>query len=130
MTPFVLRRKKAQVLQDLPPKTEVIEYCEMVPRQRDIYRETIEKHKKAVIEYAGEEAAAAAASDKPAKKRGRATQKKGPDQSTTSNVLMSLRKASNHPMLFRKLYDDKKIRQIAKDCLKEEEFADRNVDLM
>ena len=35
--PFILRRTKAQVAGDLPPKNEIILYSEMVPRQRTIY---------------------------------------------------------------------------------------------
>lgn len=35
--PFILRRTKEQVAQDLPPKTETILYCEMGPEQRKIY---------------------------------------------------------------------------------------------
>jgi SWI/SNF-related matrix-associated actin-dependent regulator 1 of chromatin subfamily A len=38
--------------------------------------------------------------------------------------------ASNHPMLFRRLYDDKTLRAMARDCLREEEFMDRNKDLI
>lgn len=133
MTPFVLRRKKAQVLQDLPPKTEYIEYCEMTPSQRAIYREILAKHKKAVIEYQPSGTNTPAEAPQP-KKRGRAAAAtktgKPAQENTTSNILMSLRKAANHPMLFRRIYDDKKIRQMAKDCLKEPEFADRNVDYM
>jgi SWI/SNF-related matrix-associated actin-dependent regulator 1 of chromatin subfamily A len=133
MTPFVLRRKKAQVLRDLPPKTELVEYCEMSEKQRDIYRETLEKHRKAVVEYAPSGTSTPADGSKPPpKKRGRANVKSGKQvqENSTSNVLMALRKAANHPMLFRRLYDDKLIKQMAKECLKEEEFADRNVDYM
>lgn len=133
MTPFVLRRKKAQVLQDLPPKTEHIEYCEMSPSQRAIYREILAKHKKAVIEYTPSGTNTPVEAPQPKKRgRGAAAAKTGKpvQENTTSNILMSLRKAANHPMLFRRIYDDKKIRQMAKDCLKEPEFADRNVDYM
>jgi len=45
---------------------------------------------------------------------------------SSSNVLMDLRKAANHPMLFRRLYDSTKIRQMSKDCLKEMDFMDRD----
>lgn len=33
-------------------------------------------------------------------------------------------------MLFRRLYDDEKLKLMARDCLKEEEFLDRNKDLI
>lgn len=35
--PFILRRTKKQVASDLPPKTEMILWCEMEPAQRKIY---------------------------------------------------------------------------------------------
>jgi SNF2 family DNA or RNA helicase len=37
MRPFILRRTKAQVLPDLPPKTEQILLCELRPEQRELY---------------------------------------------------------------------------------------------
>jgi SNF2 family DNA or RNA helicase len=35
--PFILRRTKAQVLPDLPPKTEQVLFCSLRPRQRELY---------------------------------------------------------------------------------------------
>jgi superfamily II DNA or RNA helicase len=40
--PFVLRRTKAQVLPELPPKIVDKRYCELTPEQRAIYRSVIE----------------------------------------------------------------------------------------
>ena len=37
LRPFILRRTKAEVLPDLPPKTEQILVCDMLPEQRDLY---------------------------------------------------------------------------------------------
>ncbi|MHB8886172.1 MAG: DEAD/DEAH box helicase [Methylovirgula sp.] len=37
LKPFLLRRTKAEVASELPPKTEIIERIEMMPAQRDIY---------------------------------------------------------------------------------------------
>lgn len=39
VNPFILRRKKEEVLKELPPKTEQTVYCEMAPHQRKIYNE-------------------------------------------------------------------------------------------
>lgn len=132
MTPFVLRRKKAQVLQDLPKKLEQIEYCEMSSIQRKVYIDTVKRSRKALEDpnvaldleekFFDEE-------EKP-KKGKKANTKTGgiAKENSTANILMQLRKASNHPMLFRRLYDDKKIRSMSKDCLRELEFHDRNVE--
>ncbi len=38
--PFILRRKKQEVLKDLPDKEEVILYCEMEGKQRKLYEQT------------------------------------------------------------------------------------------
>jgi len=35
--PYILRRMKSQVAEDLPPLTEVVERCEMSPEQRKVY---------------------------------------------------------------------------------------------
>lgn len=42
-----------------------------------------------------------------------------------SNVLMKLRKAASHPLLFRTLYDDQKIKKLAKDLMQEPEYMDK-----
>lgn len=39
--PFILRRKKLEVLQELPEKTEEIAYCNLSDEQRKLYRETL-----------------------------------------------------------------------------------------
>ncbi|WP_276090195.1 DEAD/DEAH box helicase [Pedobacter sp. JY14-1] len=37
INPFILRRTKQQVATELPDKTEMVIYCEMGPRQREVY---------------------------------------------------------------------------------------------
>ncbi|MFC6103509.1 DEAD/DEAH box helicase [Olivibacter domesticus] len=39
IAPFMLRRTKAQVAKDLPEKTEMTLYCEMLPEQRKVYEQ-------------------------------------------------------------------------------------------
>ncbi|MBA7536852.1 RNA polymerase-associated protein RapA [subsurface metagenome] len=48
--PFLLRRKKEDVLDDLPPKEEIIQYVEMGPAQQKIYNEIKEYYRKKVAE--------------------------------------------------------------------------------
>ncbi|WP_051293272.1 DEAD/DEAH box helicase [Olivibacter sitiensis] len=37
ISPFMLRRTKVEVAKDLPEKTEMVLYCEMLPKQRAVY---------------------------------------------------------------------------------------------
>ncbi|KAI9792542.1 MAG: hypothetical protein M1816_002062 [Peltula sp. TS41687] len=108
MTPFVLRRKKHQVLKHLPAKTSRTEYCDMPPAQWEVYNDHLRQAREAMQ--------ARAEGKKPTKVIG--------------NVLMQLRKAAIHPMLFRRLFTDDKIRKMAKDCLKEPELSDRDAELV
>lgn len=39
--PFILRRRKIDVLRDLPEKTEAVAHCELTPEQDRLYRETL-----------------------------------------------------------------------------------------
>ncbi|MEI6946397.1 SNF2-related protein [Paraflavisolibacter sp. H34] len=54
IAPFILRRTKAQVATELPDKTEMVQYCEMGPAQREIY-ERYEKELRDFLESKSEE---------------------------------------------------------------------------
>lgn len=108
MTPFVLRRKKHQVLKDLPAKHRTVQHCELSASQKQIY----------------DDESARAMSVLRKRKAGEKT------GSETTNVMMSLRKASIHPLLFRHRYNDEMLTKMSKACLKEEEFAESNVNLV
>ena len=105
MTPFVLRRKKHQVLKHLPTKTRRVEYCELTPSQSEIY----ESHKQKALKIVRDRAAGVKVNNE------------------SSNIMMALRKASIHPLLFRRLYTDSKLKKMSKACLSEPEFADSNL---
>ena len=47
--PFVLRRLKSQVLNELPPKTETTFYCEFSEEQREVYNKFLLQGKKEII---------------------------------------------------------------------------------
>lgn len=47
--PFVLRRRKEEVLTDLPEKTEEISHCDMHPTQRKLYQETWQEARKQIM---------------------------------------------------------------------------------
>lgn len=134
LTPFVLRRRKAAVL-SLPPKIETSEHCDMTPVQAKLYRETMNRSKKVLEELNDEALEAAAADDEAATtkakgaKKGKKEEKKSQAGNST-HIIMDLRKAASHPLLFRRLYDDKKIRQIAKECLNTPTWCDSNFDFV
>jgi SNF2-related domain/Helicase conserved C-terminal domain/Bacterial SNF2 helicase associated/SWIM zinc finger len=48
--PFILRRLKTEVAKDLPPKTEVVAWCEMDSGQAALYREVLEQSRSKVHE--------------------------------------------------------------------------------
>ena len=49
--PFVLRRRKAQVLQELPEKSEDKSYCDLSEEQVKLYRETLAESQTAVLAH-------------------------------------------------------------------------------
>ncbi|GMM38568.1 DNA-dependent ATPase [Saccharomycopsis crataegensis] len=108
MTPFVLRRKKQQVLKNMPKKETFIEYCDNTDIQQDLYEKQLEKGRKATEESSELD--------------------KNRDQS--SNIIMSLRKASIHPLLFRIHFTEPLLRKMAKDIMKEPQYRDANVQFI
>ncbi|KAL2353159.1 putative SNF2 family helicase/ATPase [Cryomyces antarcticus] len=106
MTPFILRRKKHQVLKHLPAKTCRVEYCDLLPSQKRVYDEQSAVATQVLLDRAAGKVNAKA----------------------SNNHMMALRKAAIHPLLFRRIYTDDLLRKMTKACMKEAEFADRNAD--
>lgn len=99
LTPFVLRRKKAQVLKHLPSKTCRVEYCTLHSAQKDIYDGHLDQ----------------------ARERARIRVEGGKiPKSDENNPLMQLRKAAIHPLLFRRHFTNAKIEKMA-DTLRKKE---------
>ncbi|KAF2187812.1 hypothetical protein K469DRAFT_685687 [Zopfia rhizophila CBS 207.26] len=107
MAPFVLRRKKAQVLKHLPKKTCRVEYCELTETQSKLYSEQLEKQRKVLLERAA-----------------------GLQPKEQTNIMMKLRQAAIHPLLFRSHYGNDMIRKMSKACLKEPTFKDSDSDVI
>ncbi|EXJ88255.1 hypothetical protein A1O1_05185 [Capronia coronata CBS 617.96] len=108
LTPFILRRKKYQVLKDLPKKERRVEYCAMTKEQSELYQMCLDKA------YAIRE-----------------RKERGENMSNESaNILMRLRQAAIHPMLFRRLYPDEILPRIAKQCLKVDIWRESNPALI
>lgn len=118
MTPFVLRRRKDQVLQHLPPKSHEVVRCNMTERQRKVYNEELNRNRSSIKE-ANAEVKEGAKEEKSSRKTKQAS-------IALDNVLMQLRKAALHPLLFRRLYDDKKLRLMSKEIMNEEVYKDAN----
>jgi SWI/SNF-related matrix-associated actin-dependent regulator 1 of chromatin subfamily A len=93
LEPFILQRRKDQVLSDMPPKICSVVRCELDKNQKEVYAEYEEMFKMEP-------------SKRVTKVRGR-----GNDQ---NNCWMQLRKAALHPLLFRRHFDDKKIEKMAR----------------
>ncbi|CZS91571.1 related to helicases of the Snf2/Rad54 family [Rhynchosporium agropyri] len=91
LTPFVLRRKKAQVLKHLPAKLCRVQYCDLHESQKGVYN----GHLDAARERA----------------RARLEGVKAP-KTEENNPLMQLRKAAIHPLLFRRHFSDEKIEKM------------------
>ncbi|KIY73104.1 hypothetical protein CYLTODRAFT_342981 [Cylindrobasidium torrendii FP15055 ss-10] len=123
MTPFVLRRRKDQVLKDLPKKTERIEWCELSDLQRQIYDDALVRSHKTVLEAEEDNDPEPKKGKKGAKPKTKAKEKQYAENS--ANVLMDLRKAASHTMLFRKRFTDDTIVNIAKTLMREPDYIKR-----
>ncbi|KAF2764767.1 hypothetical protein EJ03DRAFT_331548 [Teratosphaeria nubilosa] len=112
MTPFILRRKKAQVL-DLPAKHSRIEWCDMTDSQAAYYYGLVEEAQQVFAEKAVAKGRAAVGAKK-----------------DSSNILMALRQAAIHPLLARRHYDDKKIDKIVALLLKSDEWMGNKPEMV
>ncbi|XP_054709852.1 SWI/SNF-related matrix-associated actin-dependent regulator of chromatin subfamily A containing DEAD/H box 1 homolog [Uloborus diversus] len=96
MKPFVLRRLKKDVLKELPQKIDETRRCSMTEDQS-------EKYKQLVATFSAE-----VESDQ---------ERTG--SSSGAGMMMQLRKAANHPLLLRHIYDDDKLKKMSKLMLNE-----------
>ncbi|XP_076357814.1 SWI/SNF-related matrix-associated actin-dependent regulator of chromatin subfamily A containing DEAD/H box 1 homolog isoform X2 [Tachypleus tridentatus] len=108
LKPFLLRRLKSEVLQQLPTKHEEIIHCPLSDVQKDHYDRLVARLSKEVQE-------------------GRDGNR---DNVTKSNagMMMQLRKAANHPLLFRNHYNNELIRKMARKIMKEPTHREANED--
>ncbi|EIW82919.1 hypothetical protein CONPUDRAFT_52649 [Coniophora puteana RWD-64-598 SS2] len=130
-TPLQNNLQELVVLKDLPNKTERIEWCEMTPMQKSIYNDALARSRKIIRE----EAPTPDGADESAQTNGRGKAKKksksiprGKDErylENSANVLMDLRKATSHPMLFRKRFTDQILDSVTRQLLKEPDFKKR-----
>ncbi len=125
MTPFVLRRRKAQVLKDLPKRTDRVQHCKMTASQRFLYDQSLRRSRTLLMDDDKQDDG----EEKSAPRKGKKDVNK-PAEDSSNNVLMDLRKATNHPLLFRRVYTDALIKVVARDCMNEPDFVDSNYDMI
>lgn len=93
LEPFILQRRKDQVLSDMPQKICRVVYCDMTESQRVTYEEYEEIFKREPSQRSGQG-------------RGRAND--------MNNIWIQLRKAALHPLLFRRYFGDAKVEKMGK----------------
>ena len=99
--------------------------------QKTIYTDTLQRSRKTVLEAES----GVVTPTEPTQNGGEAVKKKPRNTKekqyleNSSNVLMDLRKASSHPMLFRRRYTDQTLAKVAKVLMKEPDFKKRGAVL-
>lgn len=105
----------------------------MTSLQKSIYTDALQRSRKTVFDTDAMEGGGGESGKKaPTNGRGKPPAKKKAPRAkdkmyleNSSNVLMDLRKAASHPMLFRTLFTDETLSGIAKQLLKEPDFKKR-----
>ncbi|GAB0136520.1 hypothetical protein EsDP_00004820 [Epichloe bromicola] len=93
LEPFILQRRKDQVLSDMPQKICTVVHCDMTDAQKETYAEYEELFK---LEP----------SLRAAKAKGR--------QNDQNNIWMQLRKAALHPLLFRRHFTERRVEEMGR----------------
>ena len=110
MAPFILRRKKHQVLKHLPEKTRRVVHCDLTESQKAIYDAEMERWRKVRKD----------------REAGIKPNSKGQDDNNNNNPMMRLRQTAIHSLLRRHRYDQTKLRKMAKTLLRDEPDLDPN----
>ncbi|ODV90072.1 hypothetical protein CANCADRAFT_16476, partial [Tortispora caseinolytica NRRL Y-17796] len=113
LTPFVLRRKKEQILDCLPRKVQKVVYCEMSETQREIYNGLIKETLQIESGIGDKEKLDIQGSSKTLFAQG-------------ASVLMNLRKTALHALLMRHWYTNEKLRKMSKAIMRESRYAEAN----
>ncbi|KAJ0252838.1 Protein CHROMATIN REMODELING 19 [Hirschfeldia incana] len=101
--PFILRRLKSDVMQQLVPKIQRVEYVHMEKKQEETYKEAIEEYR------AASQARVLKLSSKSLNSLAKALPKR-----QISNYFTQFRKIANHPLLIRRIYSDEDVIRIAR----------------
>jgi SNF2 family DNA or RNA helicase len=98
--PFILRRMKQEVAQDLPEKIESLVHCELMPEQRALYREVLELTKRDLFQQIEEKGI-------------------GRSQISILAALVKLRQICCHPRLLKLPVENDKLASAKFDLLQE-----------
>ncbi|KAJ1722942.1 DNA-dependent ATPase fun30 [Coemansia erecta] len=120
LRPFVLRRRKCDVLSDLPTKTEIIVRLDLTEAQRKLY-DSIKPDQDGDIQS---QLMNLDASQLDSIETTKATTK---DKSWISSF-MDMRKVADHPLLLRSHYDMPTMRKMAKTLLREPDYAEASYE--
>lgn len=100
--PFILRRLKSDVMQQLVPKIQKVEYVRMEKQQVDAYKEAIEEYRAA--SHARISKSSLVSSNNVVVL----------PQRQINNYFVQFRKIANHPLLVRRIYTDDDVIRFAK----------------
>lgn len=94
LDPFMLRRVKRDVENEMPPKTELVVHCDLTPRQRKLYAGikaniSVEELRRTLGVTSGGGGGGSAAAD-------------ASEKGQLMNIIMQLRKVCNHPETFQR----------------------------
>ena len=139
ITPFILRRKKYQVLKELPKKTSNVELVKLEGDQLELYQSLENSYRNAVLRRQAQRDTQKTKA--PAKKKNKDSdgldldilpiknltpaEREKAKEDLTGSILMSLRKAAIHPLLFRRYYDDPLLEKIVAAFMR---TADKSID--
>ncbi|XLT41726.1 hypothetical protein HN873_073018 [Arachis hypogaea] len=101
--PFILRRLKSDVMQQLVPKIQKVEYVVMEKQQENAYKEAIEEYR------AVSQARIAKCSELNTKSVLEALPRR-----QINNYFVQFRKIANHPLLIRRIYNDDDVIRFAR----------------
>ncbi|KAK7273635.1 hypothetical protein RIF29_14692 [Crotalaria pallida] len=101
--PFILRRLKSDVMQQLVPKIQQVEYVVMEKQQESAYKEAIEGYR------AVSQARLAKCSELNSKNVFEALPRR-----QINNYFVQFRKIANHPLLIRRIYNDEDVIRFAR----------------
>lgn len=127
--PFVLRRLKAEVLDEMVPKSSTREECEMTPTQAALYKTIIAKCRKDMLNAEQDKVEPPTLPDEESKSK-RTTRATAPKSAVTvssaimNNLVMQLRKCANHPLLHRSHFTDEIVMGLTETLLHMDVYQD------